>query len=333
MFIVNQGSLNPIKKAVFTTGDAYLVVDHKMKRIFIWLGAKCSVDEKGVAAVEARRIDDGQAFNGAAKIVTIDQGDETKEFMEVVQNLKILDKNLAKSMLKDVNTGEFADQDNHINALYRISSEEFEGINAIKYLQVPFDKDSLDSEDCFMADMGVDVWVWQGKDSNVKEKVKAMQFAREFDADRAGDQRPEVFMEGDDDAEFLAVLDGKTLEQDRATSDLQPEAFEGEVDETIAYEAPKVETPAEEVPKVETPVVETPPPTISVPAAEEAAPVPEHEIMIQKGEGRLACPKCGNDQRNLIREVEDPTNIIMAYPRILGKKWICGKCGTEFKKK
>ncbi len=338
LFIVNQGNLNPITKAVFTTGDAYLVVDHTLKRIYIWLGKKCSVDEKGVAAVEARRIDDGQAFNGAAKIITIDQGDETKEFMELVQNLKILDKNLAKSMLKDVNTGEFADQANHINALYRISSEEFEGINAIKYLQVPFDKDSLDSEDCFMADMGVDVWVWQGKDSNVKEKVKAMQFAREFDADRAGDQRPRVFMEGDDDAEFLAVLDGKTLEQDRPTSDLQPEAFEGEVDETIVYEAPKVETPAEEAPKVEEPKVEEPkveepPPSISVPAADEAAPVPENEIMVQKGEGRLTCPKCGNVNRSLFREVEDPTNIIMAYPRILGKKWICGKCGQEFRKK
>ncbi|TFH31380.1 MAG: hypothetical protein E4G98_00120 [Promethearchaeota archaeon] len=338
MFIVNQGSLNPITKAVFTTGDAYLVVDHDKKMIYIWLGAKSSVDEKTVAAVEARRIDDGQAFNGAARIVTIDQGQETKEFMEAVQNLKILDKNLAKSMLKDVNTGEFANQANFINALYRISSEEYEGINAIKYLQVPFDKDSLDSEDCFMADMGVDVWVWQGKDSNVKEKVKAMQYAREFDADRAGGQKPRVFMEGDGDEEFLAVLSGKVLKQDRATADLQPEAFEGEVDETLAYETPVVKSLVKEMPVVKslakkTPVVETSrPPSISIPAAEEEPVVPEHEVMVQKGEGRLTCPKCGNSERNLIREVEDPSNIIMAYPRILGKKWICGKCGTDWKK-
>ncbi|MHA1795173.1 MAG: hypothetical protein ACTSUK_03615, partial [Promethearchaeota archaeon] len=175
IFMVNQGNLTPLKKAIFTTGDAYLVIDHTNKIIYIWLGSKCSVDEKGTAAVEARRIDDGEAFNGQAKIITLDQGDETPEFMKFVKNLKILDKNLAKTMLKDVSTGEFAGQADHIDALYRISSEEFEGINAIKYIQVPFERSSLDSEDCFIADLGVDLWVWQGKDSNVKEKVKAMQ--------------------------------------------------------------------------------------------------------------------------------------------------------------
>lgn len=311
MFIVNQGNLNPLSNAVFTTGDAYIVVDHDLKVIYIWLGSKCSVDEKGTAAVEARRIDDGQAFNGSAKIITIDEGEETKEFMEVVKNLKIVDKNLAKSMLKDVSTGEFADQANHVNALYRISSEEYEGINAIKYIQVPFEVSSLDSEDCFMADLGVDVWVWQGKDSNVKEKVKAMQIAREFDADRAGDQKPRVFMEGDDDADFLGIFEGKLPTQDRKAADLRTEVFD-------------------------TPKQEEQPPSSMEPettTASASPPMPDDsEVMVQKGEGRIACPKCGNSKRSLIREAEDHTNIIMAYPRIYGKKWICGECGAEWKK-
>ena len=73
----------------------------------------------------------------------------------------------------------------------------------IKYIQVPFERSSLDSEDCFIADLGVDIWVWQGSATNVKEKVKAGQFAREFDADRAGAQRPRTFMENDGDEEFM----------------------------------------------------------------------------------------------------------------------------------
>lgn len=122
IFMINEGSLELIAKPIFTTGDAYIVVNEEEKKIFIWLGSKCSVDEKGTAAVEARRIDDGSVFNGSAKIITFDEGDESPEFLAKLENLKIIDKNLAKSILKDVKTGEFAGQAEHVNALYRISS-------------------------------------------------------------------------------------------------------------------------------------------------------------------------------------------------------------------
>ncbi len=334
IFMVNQGNLIPLKKAIFTTGDAYLVIDHTNKIIFIWLGSKCSVDEKGTAAVEARRIDDGEAFNGQAKIITLDQGDETPEFMKFVKNLKILDKNLAKTMLKDVSTGEFAGQADHIDALYRISSEEFEGINAIKYIQVPFERSSLDSEDCFIADLGVDLWVWQGKDSNVKEKVKAMQLAREFDADRAGDQRPRIFMDGEDDAEFLRLFEGYHPNQDRRTADLHPETFE-------TPDVPKPKVPIEPPQRKYNTSTSSPASTASpvkamgdsehVASKVSTVSTSHGKILVQKG-GRIACPKCGNSNRNLIREVEDRTNIIMDYPVIYGKKFICGQCGAEWRK-
>jgi hypothetical protein len=34
---------------------------------------------------------------------------------------------------------------------------------------------------------------------------------------------------------------------------------------------------------------------------------------------------------NMIREVEDEENILMDYPRIYGKKFICGECGTHWR--
>ncbi|WP_457556840.1 hypothetical protein [Candidatus Harpocratesius sp.] len=331
MFLINQGNLTPLKKAIFTSGDAYLVVDHENKKIYIWLGSKCSVDEKATAAVEARRIDDGEVFNGQAKIITIDEGEESPEFMRLVQNLKILDKNLAKTMLKDVSTGEFAGQAEHVDALYRISSEEFDGINAIKYNQVPFERDSLDSEDCFIADLGVDIWIWQGKDSNVKEKVKAMQFAREFDADRAGAQRPRLFIDGEDDDEFMKLFEGYRPKQDRNTVDLHPESFDSSTKSEPKSEPKseiKLEQKSEPKPKTE-PTSDVkherkPDPTISLQTNE--------KVLIQKTDGRVTCPKCGNTNRNLIREVEDRSNIIMDYPVIYGKKWVCGKCGAEWRK-
>jgi len=45
------------------------------------------------------------------------------------------------------------------------------------------------------------------------------------------------------------------------------------------------------------------------------------------------CPKCGNQKKSLIREELDKTNIILAYPRMYGKKYVCGAfgCGCNWR--
>jgi len=45
------------------------------------------------------------------------------------------------------------------------------------------------------------------------------------------------------------------------------------------------------------------------------------------------CPKCGNQKKNLIREELDKKNIIMAYPRMYGMKYVCGAfgCGCNWR--
>ena len=43
---------------------------------------------------------------------------------------------------------------------------------------------------------------------------------------------------------------------------------------------------------------------------------------------RRKCPKCGNDDKNMIHESIDKKNIISDYPRVYGKKCKCGKCGN-----
>ncbi|MHA1585403.1 MAG: hypothetical protein ACTSWL_09120 [Promethearchaeota archaeon] len=318
IFIVNQGKLEMLKNPVFTTGDAYIIVDEKGEKVYIWLGSKCSVDEKGAAAVEARRIDEGQVFHGGAQIITYDEGDEPPEFLKKLNGLKIIDKNLSKSMLKDVSTGEFADQADHVNALYRVSSEEFDGMDAIKFVQVPFKKESLDGEDAFLADLGVDLWVWQGKDCNVREKVKVMQFAREFDAIRSGAQRPKIYEDGVDDAEFLGIFEGRLPKQDRSTVDLHPEVFENK--EEPVHE--KFEPSSQTKPEMEETSYKSP----EIPSS-----IDSDGMLVQRGSGRLKCPKCGNDNPSMIREVDDRTRLLYDYPPIYAKKYICGKCGAEFR--
>jgi hypothetical protein len=228
LYMVNKGKLESISKPVFTTGDAYVVIDEPGQMIYVWLGSLCSTDEKATAATSAQRFDQDK-YKGNFKIVTYDQGSEDKSFLAKLMpigGLKVLDKNLAKSMLKDVKTGEFAHEASHVNALYKVSSEEFNGMDAIKYVQVPFAKKSLDSDDVYIADLGVDIWVWQGKKSNAKEKAKAMSFARQFDAERAGAQRPVVFDEGIDDEKFLGIFQGKLPKSESKVQDFKPEAYE-----------------------------------------------------------------------------------------------------------
>ncbi|MEJ2278369.1 MAG: hypothetical protein P8Y70_11570 [Candidatus Lokiarchaeota archaeon] len=334
LYLINKGNLNEISKPVFSTGDVYLLDDQST--IYVWIGNKCSVDEKTTGAAEARNLD--QQRGGAAKIITIDQGQETKEFLASAQELgtmKIVERNVAKTMLKDVTTGDYAGFSEHKNVLYRVSSEEFEDINAMKMIQVPYSQNSLDSEDCYVLDLGTKVFVWQGNACNVKEKVKAGQWARKIDMERAGSQNEQIFEEGDD-AEFFKMLEKgpdykeSDATQLRAESELEPET---EADKEVEKIEP--ETKAEIKEETITP---TKAPEVRKSKASAAAPgIPgqtdESILTVEKAEGRRVCPKCGEDQKNMIHESVDKSNIIMDYPRVYGKKYLCGNCGVEWREK
>jgi len=56
-------------------------------------------------------------------------------------------------------------------------------------------------------------------------------------------------------------------------------------------------------------------------------------ITIEKSEGRRKCPSCGEENKYMIHEEIDKTQIIMDYPKVYGKKWKCGKCGTIWREK
>lgn len=356
LYLIDKGELKEINKNVFSTGDTYLIDDEKI--IYVWIGSKCSVDEKTSGAAQARRLD--QERGGAAKIVTVDQGQEPQSFLKLINPMgamKIVEKNIARTMLKDVVTGDFAQFTEHKNVLYRVSSEEFEDINAMKMIQVPYSKDSLDSEDCFVLDLGTKIYVWQGRASSVKEKVKAGQWARQFDAERAGSQNEVIFEEGDD-ADFITALEkGEDYKESdafqlRAESELEPETetdkaakeiepeIKAEVIEVVKEEP--MPEPMEEPRIIEEPEepVEIKPPAPELRASEDSRAAPgipgrrdDSIITIEKPEGRRSCPKCNNDQKNMLHESVDKGNIIVDYPRMYGKKFKCGKCGCEWREK
>ena len=54
-------------------------------------------------------------------------------------------------------------------------------------------------------------------------------------------------------------------------------------------------------------------------------------MIIEKPEGRRKCPSCGENNKFMIHEEIDKKQIIMDYPRVYGKKFKCGKCGSYWK--
>ena len=195
---IEKGELKKIEKAVFTTGDAYVV--DKGNIIYIWIGKEASVDEKFTGAHIATMIDSQRS--GEPKIITIDQGQETKEFKTACGGLKIVDKDVAESILSHYEKPYMKP------VLFRVSSEEYDNIEDVEYIQVPLSKDSLDAEDVFILDdAGNDTcYIWIGGSANVKERVVARKIAMKFEDERAGAQK-EVFIEqGDEPEEFKNTL-------------------------------------------------------------------------------------------------------------------------------
>jgi len=333
LFLIDQGNLKEIKKNIFSSGDVYLVdID---TTIFVWIGNKCSVDEKTAGAAQARTLD--QQRGGAAKIITVDQGQESKEFMSTITSLgamKIVEKNYAKTLLKDVSTGDWAGFNEWRNVLYRASSEEFEDINAMKMIQVPFKKESLESEDCFIADLGNKVYIWQGKACTVKERVKAGQWARAIDADRAGLQQETIFEEGDD-AEFMTALGrGEDYKESDAVQLKAESVLEGEDEDDKVAKAIQPEFKSE-VKDVTPEDVKAD--LLEVKSSGAAPGIPGRTdssiITVSPAEGRRKCPECSNDNPLMIHESVDKGNIILDYPRLYGKKFSCGQGGVQWRER
>jgi hypothetical protein len=248
--------------------------------------------------------------------------------------MKIVEKNYAKTLLKDVTTGDFAQFNDWKNILYRVSSEEFEDINAMKMIQVPYSKDSLDSEDCYVADLGNKVYIWQGNSCTTTEKVRAGQWARSIDADRAGLQQETIFEEGDDD-EFRAAIDkGEDYKESDAVQLKAESILEGEDedDKVAAAIQPEFKSEVKDVTPEEIKA------DISEIRSSAAAPgIPGKTdasiLTVEKMEGRRKCPECGTEDPHMIHESVDKSNIILDYPRVYGKKYSCGQCGVIWREK
>jgi len=176
----------------FGTGDVYLI--DTGPNIYLWVGKKSSPDEKFIGAITSVWKD--QDRKGAAKLVTVDEGNEPKEFLKLFKDKITITDQDTEGILKRVALKQ------HDFKLFRVHIEK--DLNL--YYEVERSEDSLATDDVFLLDTYSKIYIWRGKESTAFERWEAMHIAESYDAERAGTQQIIIIEENEEPKEFLKFL-------------------------------------------------------------------------------------------------------------------------------
>ncbi|MHA1443036.1 MAG: hypothetical protein ACTSPK_14415 [Candidatus Heimdallarchaeota archaeon] len=165
IYHIQKGNFVPIKEPYFKTGDTY-VIDIG-KTIYIWIGKSSQVDEKFIGAKTAQDLD--WARRGKPRVDSCFEGEEDQELLDALGSDFKVTEGDTPSMLIHVDTS--------FKPKYKIVRVKQEG-STISYDEVPFSRDSLDSNDVFvvaalMGEEAMMIYNWVGKDARPMEKFKA----------------------------------------------------------------------------------------------------------------------------------------------------------------
>ncbi|KAM9793291.1 gelsolin a isoform X2 [Syngnathus typhle] len=198
----------------FYTGDAYIILNTIKQRsgnlqydLHFWLGDFCTQDESGSAAIFTVQMDD---FLGGKPIQYREvQGYESKTFLGYFKSgIKYMKGGVA-SGFKHVVTNEVV-----VQRLLQVK-----GRRTVRATEVPVSWDSFNQGDCFILDLGNEIYQWCGSQSNRFEKLKAVQVAKGIrDNERCGRAHVYVCDEGAERDKMIEVL-GEKPELPLATSD------------------------------------------------------------------------------------------------------------------
>ncbi|MCJ8745283.1 hypothetical protein PDJAM_G00128570 [Pangasius djambal] len=186
----------------FFTGDAYLLLyttKAPSYNIHMWLGDECSQDESGAAAIFATQLDD---YLGGGPV----------QFREVQNNESVIFLGYFKSGIKykkgGVASGFHHVVTNEVNAKRLL---HVKGRRAIRATEVNLSWASFNKGDCFIVDLGQNIYQWAGSECNRFEKVKASQVAIDIrDNERNGRAKLYMVEEGAEPQELIDALGPKT---------------------------------------------------------------------------------------------------------------------------
>ena len=164
VFHVSKKELEPLDEPYkFLNGDVYVVETDT--ELWIWLGSKSYADDKAVGAWGAKIAEEK---NKDLKIKSIIEGEEPAKFKELIE-FEVVDgdtpgflKHFEKKIEKDMR-------------LLQIKEDEKGEVDII---DVPVGYQYFKSDDAFVLDAVKDIYIWIGKDCQIKEKYEAGRISR-----------------------------------------------------------------------------------------------------------------------------------------------------------
>uniref|UniRef100_A0A8C7M7G8 Macrophage-capping protein n=1 Tax=Oncorhynchus kisutch TaxID=8019 RepID=A0A8C7M7G8_ONCKI len=201
---VEKMDLKPVPKQLygnFFTGDCYVLLYTTAAPsyyIHMWLGNESSQDEMGAAAIFSSQLDD---FLGGGPV----------QFREVQNNESITFLGYFKSGIK-YKQGGVASGFQHVvtNEMNVKRLLHIKGRRVIRATEVDMSWSSFNNGDCFIIDLGKDIFQWCGSECNRFERLKASEVAIDVrDNERNGRAKLQIVEEGAEPEAIINALGPK----------------------------------------------------------------------------------------------------------------------------
>lgn len=214
-------------KAPVTEGEEGETSDALLYDLYFWIGKDSTQDERGVVALKTIELDD---FLGGKPVqCRCVQGHEPQRFKDLFLDC-------AGGMMQILSGGiaggfNIVKPEEYEPRLLRVKGTG----NNLSIMQVEFSASAMNKGDVFILDGGLQLWQWNGPESNPNEKRRANAVIQEIYANRQrgdGIVKTPIVMDDNDDDEFWALLKGSpedVLEASDVEADHDVEASEPEL--------------------------------------------------------------------------------------------------------
>uniref|UniRef100_A0AC11D2G6 Capping actin protein, gelsolin like n=1 Tax=Ovis aries TaxID=9940 RepID=A0AC11D2G6_SHEEP len=205
----------PENYGIFFSGDSYLVLHNgpeELSHLHLWIGQQSSRDEQGACAMLAVHLN---TLLGERPVQHREsQGNESDLFMSYFpRGLKYQEGGVESAFHKtSPGTAPAA-----IKKLYQVK-----GKKNIRATERVLSWDSFNTGDCFILDLGQNIFAWCGAKSNILERNKARDLALAIrDSERQGKAHVEIVTDGEEPADMIQVLGPKpSLKEGNPEEDL-----------------------------------------------------------------------------------------------------------------
>ena len=170
VYHVSKKDLIPLNEPYkFLNGDVYVIETNT--ELWIWLGSKSYADDKAVGSWGAKIAEEKKKD---LKIKTILEGEELPNFKEIIE-FEVVEgdtpgflKHFEKKVEKDLRLLQLKEYDK----------------GEVDIIDLPLGYQYFKSDDAFLLDARKDIYIWIGKDCQIKEKYEAGRIARKLEVER-----------------------------------------------------------------------------------------------------------------------------------------------------